>query len=135
MAKRSVQEIVEQIKGLDCEELMELIRAIEKEFSVSAGRGSHTKSTNEPVQIDPSFEIILTKCGPNKLEVIKYVRSLTGWGLREAKELVENLPQVVYTASRPDPMWLHGKAQEIVEKLAVLGAEADWTYDYGNYID
>ena len=135
MAKRSVQELVEQIKGLDCEELTELIRAIEKEFSVSAGCGSHTKQTNEPVQIDPSFEIILTKCGPNKLEVIKYVRSLTGWGLCETKELVENLPQVVCTASRPDPMWLHGKAQEIVEKLAVLGAEADWTYDYGNYID
>ena len=135
MAKRTVEELVERIKELDCEELAELILAIEKEFSVSAGRGSYTRQTKEPVLIDPSFTIILTKCGPNKLDVIKYVRSLSGWSLHESKERVENLPQVVCKVSCPDPMWLHGKAQEIVEELAAMGAEADWTYDYGNYID
>lgn len=135
MAKGTVEELVERIKQLDCEELEELIRAIEKEFSVSAGRGGYTRQTKEPVRIDPSFKIILTKCGPNKLEIIKYVRSLSGWSLQESKDRVENLPQVVCKVSYPDPMWLHEKAQEIIEELATLGAEADWTYDYGNYID
>lgn len=136
MAKKPVEELVEQIKTLDREELAELVSAIENEFSVSAGLGGYAAPPKDPVLIDPSFEIILNKCGPDKGAVVKYIRGIAGGGLLEIKQRIDNLPQVVYrmygfiTFEEAE-----SRARSIIAHLEALGAEADWTFDYGNYLD
>ena len=142
MAKRPIEELVEQIKTLDGEELAELILAIEKEFSVSAGHGSRLRPHKDPVrQIPPSFRIILTKCGPNKVEVVKYLRNYTRntciWGLGELMQVVkENLPQVVcIVCDEMSSGEAEREALSMIRHLEELGAEAEWTFDYGNYVD
>ncbi len=141
MTKRSVEDIIEQIKTLSCEELAELILAIEKEFSVSAGCGKRVRSQKEPVLIPPSFKIILTECGSNYAGVVKYIRNYSrnnfNWGLGELIQIVKNnLPQAVCVVyDEMSSAEAEGEAQSIIRHLEELGAKAEWTFDYGNYID
>jgi len=141
MAKRPVEKIVEQIRTLSCEELAELILAVEKEFSVSAGCEEHVRPQKEPVQIPPSFKIVLTECGANKADVVKYIRTYPrnnyNWGLGELIQVVKNnLPQAVCVVSEEmSSVEAEREAQSIIRHLEELGAKAEWTFDYGNYVD
>ena len=141
MAKRPVEIIVEQIRTLNCEELAELILAVEKELSVSAGCGEYVRSQKEPVQIPPSFKIILTDCGPNKADVVQYIRTYPrnnyNWGLGELIQVVKNnLPQAVCAVyEEMSSIEAEREAQSIIEHLEELGAKAEWSFDYGNYVD
>jgi large subunit ribosomal protein L7/L12 len=104
-AKKSaaVEGIIETIKGLNVLELADLVKALEKEFGVSAA----VAVAAAPVAAGPAagaapvaeekteFSVILKEVGPNKINVIKAVRELTTLGLKESKDLVEGAPKPV----------------------------------------
>nr|NNM91466.1 50S ribosomal protein L7/L12 [Bacilli bacterium] len=89
-------QIIEAIKAMTVLELNELVKAIEEEFGVTAaapvavGGGG---AAAEVVEEQTEFDAILTSAGASKINVIKVVREVTGLGLKEAKELVDNAPK------------------------------------------
>ncbi len=93
------EQIIEAIKGMTILEINELVKACEEEFGVSAaapvavaGAGG---AAAEAVEEQTEFTVVLTGAGAEKIKVIKVVRELTGLGLKEAKELVDNAPSNV----------------------------------------
>lgn len=96
----SKEQILEAIKGMSVLELNELVKAIEEEFGVTAaapvavvaggaaGGGAEAAEQSE-------FDVILAEAGASKINVIKAVREITGLGLKEAKELVDNAPKPI----------------------------------------
>ncbi len=96
------QEIVEAVKGMSAIDLSELVKALEETFGVSAAApvamaaGPATAVADAPEEEEQTeFNIVLKEIGPNKINVIKAVRSMTTLGLKEAKELVESAPATV----------------------------------------
>jgi len=97
---KKVQDIVDQIKELSVVEAFELKKALETEFDVKASApmammAAPAAASAEPVEEKTEFDVILTGAGTNKINVIKVAKSLTGLGLKEAKDLVESLPKPV----------------------------------------
>lgn len=93
---------IEEIKGLTVLELNELIKAIEEEFGVSAAApvmvsgGAAAGGGNEANQEEKSdFDVVLAEIGESKMNVIKAVKEVTGLGLKDAKELVDNAPKAI----------------------------------------
>ena len=88
--------LIEEVKGLTVVELAELVHALEDTFGVSAAAaavaapaaGAAAAAEEEKTE----FDVVLESAGANKIAVIKVVRALTGLGLKEAKELVDNVP-------------------------------------------
>ena len=100
--------LIEEVKGLSVLELSELVHALEETFGVSAAAEEKTE-----------FDVVLKECGANKIAVIKVVRALTGLGLKEAKEIVDNCPKTLKEAvSKED-------AEKIVNDLKEAGATAE----------
>ena len=97
MAKLTTAEFIEAIKELTVLELNELVKACEEEFGVSAAAGVVVAAgaAAEAVEEKTEFDVELTDVGANKVKVIKVVRELTGLGLKEAKEAVDNAPKVI----------------------------------------
>lgn len=65
------------------------------------------------------YEVVLTECGPNKIQVIKVVRAETGLGLKDSKDLVESCPRVVKSDLE------RAAAETLEKKLEAVGAKAD----------
>ena len=121
MAKLSVKEIIDAVKELTVLELNELVKAAEEEFGVSAAAGvmvAGPAAAVEAVEEKTEFDVELTEVGAEKIKVIKVVREITGLGLKEAKELVDNAPRIVRDAAPK------AEADEIAKKLADVGAKA-----------
>ena len=98
MAKLSNQEIIDAIKELTVLELNDLVKACEEEFGVSAAAGvvvAGPAAGGAAEEEKTEFNVELTEVGPNKVKVIKVVRELTGLGLKEAKDLVDNAPKMI----------------------------------------
>ncbi|WP_024870386.1 50S ribosomal protein L7/L12 [Pseudoxanthomonas suwonensis] len=95
----SNEQIVEAIAGKTLMEVMELVKAIEEKFGVSAA--APVAVAAGPVAAGPAaeeqteFTVVLKAAGEKKVEVIKAVRAITGLGLKEAKDLVEGAPKDV----------------------------------------
>lgn len=92
----SKESILEAIKGMTVLELNDLVKAIEEEFGVTAaapvvvaGGGGGAAEAAEQTE----FDVILANAGASKINVIKVVREITGLGLKEAKDLVDNAPK------------------------------------------
>ena len=93
----SRNKFLEAIKGMTVLELNELVKAIEEEFGVTAaapvavvaGGGGGAAEAAEQSE----FDVILADAGASKINVIKAVREITGLGLKEAKDLVDNAPK------------------------------------------
>ena len=120
MAKLTVSEIIAAVKELTVLELNELVKAAEEEFGVSAAAGvmmAGPAVAAEAVEEKTEFDVELTEIGSEKIKVIKIVREITGLGLKEAKELVDNAPRVLRDAAPK------AEADEIVKKLADVGAK------------
>ena len=121
MAKLTTAEFIEAIKELSVLELNELVKAIEEEFGVSAAApvavaGAAAAAEEQgPSEVD----VILKAAGANKLAVIKLVREITGLGLKEAKDLVDNAPKAVKEKIDPE------EAKAIADKLTEAGAEVE----------
>lgn len=94
----SKEQILEAIKGMTVLELNDLVKAIEEEFGVTAAApvavvagGGGAAEAEEQTE----FDVVLTSAGASKINVIKIVREITGLGLKEAKDLVDNAPKPV----------------------------------------
>ena len=96
MAKLTNAEFIAAIKELSVLELNELVKACEEEFGVSAAAGV-VVAAGPAVEVEEKteFDVELTEIGSEKVKVIKAVRELTGLGLKEAKEAVDNAPKVL----------------------------------------
>ncbi len=92
------QEIMQAIENMSVLELSELVKALEEKFGVSAA--APVAAAAAPVaaaaaEEQSEFDVVLTSAGASKINVIKVVREVTGLGLKEAKELVDNAPKAV----------------------------------------
>ena len=119
MAKLSAQELIEAIKELTVLELNELVKACEEEFGVSAAAGVVVAAAGpaEAAEEKDSFDVELTEVGSEKVKVIKVVREITGLGLKEAKDVVDNAPKMVKEAASKE------EAEDIKKKLEEVGAK------------
>ena len=101
MAGTTIESIMETIKGMTVLELAELVKAMEKEFGITAAApmmaaaapaaGGAAKVEEEKTE----FTVTLKEIGANKISVIRAVRELTSLGLKESKDLVEAAPKAV----------------------------------------
>lgn len=104
----TTEEIVEVVKGMSAIDLSELVKALEETFGVSAAApvavaAAGTAAAAAPAEEEKTeFNVVLKEIGPNKIQVIKAVRSVTTLGLKEAKELVESAPTAVKEAVGQD---------------------------------
>lgn len=102
----SNEQIVDAIASKTLMEVMELVKAIEEKFGVSAAApvavAAGPAAAAAPVEEQTEFTVILKAAGEKKVEVIKAVRAITGLGLKEAKDLVEGAPQTVKDAVSKD---------------------------------
>ncbi len=116
----TTQEIIEVIKGLTVLELNELVKACEEEFGVSAAAGVVVSAVGGGAAAEDEkteFDVELTEVGDNKVKVIKVVREITGLGLKEAKEVVDNAPKVIKEAVSKE------EAEDIQKKIEAEGAK------------
>ena len=122
MAKLSNDEIIAAIKELSVMELNDLVKACEEEFGVSAAAGVVVAAgagagAGAAAEEKTEFDVELTEVGPNKVKVIKVVRELTGLGLKEAKDVVDNAPKMIKEAADK------ATADDIKAKLEAEGAK------------
>jgi len=116
-------DILDKIAGMTVLELSELIKAMEEKFGVSAAATAvavAAPSAAAPVAEEQTeFTVILTGAGDNKVNTIKVVRTITGLGLKEAKDLVDGAPKPVKEGvSKAD-------AEAILKQLVEGGATAE----------
>ena len=96
MEKRVISEVLDTIKAMTVGELMELTKACEKEFDVSAALNTFVpKDPVQPKRPKTEFDVELTDFGKQKVKVIKVIREVMGLGLKEAKEFVEAAPKII----------------------------------------
>ncbi|MGE6578416.1 MULTISPECIES: 50S ribosomal protein L7/L12 [Paenibacillus] len=117
----SKEQILEAIKGMTVLELNDLVKAIEEEFGVTAaapvaaaGAGAAAAEAEQS-----EFDVILTSAGASKINVIKAVREITGLGLKEAKELVDNAPKALKEKVAKE------EAEAVKAKLEEAGASVE----------
>ncbi len=124
MATEKVTKLIEDVKNLTVLELSELVKALEEEFGVSASApmmamAAPAAAAAPAAEEKTDFDVILKSAGANKISVIKVVREITGLGLKEGKELVDNAPKAVKEGLQKD------EAEEIKKKLVDAGAEVE----------
>ncbi|MGA3001720.1 MAG: 50S ribosomal protein L7/L12 [Acetobacteraceae bacterium] len=98
-----LQKLAEELSGLTVLEAAELSKLLEEKWGVSAAApvavaaapGGAAAAPAAPVEEQTEFTVILTAAGDKKINVIKEVRTITGLGLKEAKDLVEGAPKAV----------------------------------------
>lgn len=117
----SRDQIIEAIKNMTVLELNELVKACEEEFGVSAAAPVAMAGAvaAAPVEEKTEFDVVLVSAGAEKIKVIKVVRELTGLGLKEAKDLVDNAPKTVKEGAAK------AEAEEIKAKLTEVGAAVE----------
>ena len=119
MAKLTTDEILAYLEEATILELNELVKAIEEKFDVTAAAPVAVAAAAEEEGPAANVTVILKEVGPTKVKVIKAVREITGLGLKEAKELVDNAPKVVKEGVSK------AEAEEIKAKLEEQGAEVN----------
>ena len=122
----SKAEVVDYLANMTVLELSTLIKELEEKFGVSAAAPvamaamPGMAAAEAPVAEEKTeFDVVLTVCGPNKIQVIKEVRAVTNLGLKEAKEAVENVPTTVKEAISK------AEAEEVKKKLEAQGATVE----------
>ena len=124
-AKVSTEDLIEQIEGMSVLELANLVKELEEKFGVSAqamaapmmvaGAGAGAAEAEEK----SAFDVVLTSFGEKKINVIKVVREVTSLGLKEAKDLVDNLPNPIKEGIEKD------EADALAKKFEEAGAEVE----------
>ncbi len=118
----STNDILEAIAKMSVMDVVELTKAMEEKFNVSAAAAVSVAApvaAAAAVEEQTEFNVVMTSFGENKVGVIKVVRTLTGLGLKEAKDLVEGVPSVVKEAvSKAD-------AADIKKQLEEAGAKVE----------
>ncbi|AGK51881.1 50S ribosomal protein L7/L12 [Bacillus sp. 1NLA3E] len=114
------EQIIEAVKSMTVLELNDLVKAIEEEFGVTAAAPVAVAAGGAAaVEEQTEFDVILASPGDQKIKVIKAVRELTGLGLKEAKELVDNTPKAVKEGISK------AEAEEVKAKLEEVGANVE----------
>ncbi|WP_166246008.1 50S ribosomal protein L7/L12 [Paenibacillus turpanensis] len=111
----SKEQILEAIKGMTVLELNDLVKAIEEEFGVTAAAPVAVMGGAAAAEVEEQseFDVILTNAGASKINVIKVVREITGLGLKEAKDLVDNAPKPIKEKiSKEDAEKIKGQLEE-----------------------
>ena len=122
MASEKVTALVEEVKGLTVLELSELVHTLEEVFGVSAAAAAVAGPAvaAAPAEEEKTeFDVVLKSAGASKLNVIKVVRAVTGLGLKDAKDLVDNCPKTLKEAISKE------EAEKMVAELKEAGAEAE----------
>ena len=120
-----LEKIVEELSKLTVLEASELSKILEEKWGVSAAApvvavaAPSAEGDTSGEEEKDSFTIVLTEVGDKKINVIKEVRTATGLGLKEAKELVESAPKDIKEDVSKD------QANEIKEKLEAAGAKVE----------
>jgi large subunit ribosomal protein L7/L12 len=122
-----VDKIIEDLSNMSVLDLVKLSKALQEQWGVSAapamvaaaaGTGAPAGEAPAAAEEQTEFNVTLTEVGPNKINVIKAVRELTGLGLKEAKDLVEAAPKAVKEGVAKD------EANAAKAKLEEAGAKA-----------
>ncbi|WP_342599474.1 50S ribosomal protein L7/L12 [Psychrobacillus sp. FSL H8-0483] len=115
-------QILEAIKSMTVLELNDLVKAIEEEFGVTAAApvamvaGGGAAAAEEQTE----FDVILASAGDQKIKVIKVVREITGLGLKEAKEVVDNAPKAIKEGvSKEDAEAMKAQLEEVGANVEV----------------
>jgi len=120
----SKEDILDTISSMSVMEAVDLIEAMEEKFGVTAAApvavaaaagGGEAAAAEEQTE----FDVMMTSFGSSKVAVIKAVRSMTGLGLKEAKDLVESAPAAIKEGISKD------EAADIVKQLEEAGAVAE----------
>lgn len=121
----SKAEVVDYLANMTVLELSTLIKELEEKFGVSAAAPVAMAMPGMAAAEAPAaeeqteFDVVLTVCGPNKIQVIKEVRAVTNLGLKEAKEAVESVPTTLKEAISK------AEAEEVKKKLEAQGATVE----------
>ncbi|HCX64653.1 MAG TPA: 50S ribosomal protein L7/L12 [Eubacteriaceae bacterium] len=125
MASEKVTQLMEEVKNMTVLELSELVKALEEEFGVSAAAPMAVAAAPaaggaaEEAEEKTEFEVVLASAGDQKIKVIKVVREVTGLGLKEAKELVDNAPKPIKESANKE------EAEEIKSKIEEVGGSVE----------
>ena len=122
MAKLSIEEIIAAVKELTVIELNDLVKAAEEKYGVSAAADVAVVAAGPAAAAEEKtdFDVELTEVGSEKIKVIKVVREVTGLGLKEAKELVDNAPKTLKEqASKEDAEAIKTKLEEVGAKVTL----------------
>lgn len=121
------EEVIDFIANMSVLELSQLIKDLEEKFGVTAAApvavaaapAAAAAEAAPVVEEKTEFDVVLTAAGPNKIQVIKEVRAITGLGLKEAKDAVEGAPTVLKEGISK------AEAEEIKKKLEAQGASVE----------
>ncbi len=117
------EELLETISNMTVLEVVELVEAMEEKFGVSAAVAAApapaAAADGAAAEEKTEFDVVLTGFGENKVAAIKAVRSITGLGLKEAKELVESAPSPLKEAVSKE------EADEVKKQLEEAGATVE----------
>ena len=128
MAKATVssrEEVLEAISQMSVIDLVELISEMEEKFGVTAAAPMAVAAapvsggSEEAAEEQTEFEVVLTAMGENKIAVIKAVRTISGLGLKEAKDLVEAAPKTLKESVSKE------EAEEMKKQLEESGASVE----------
>jgi large subunit ribosomal protein L7/L12 len=119
----SKDEILQAISDMSVMDVVDLVKMMEDKFGVSAAvavaAGPAAAAPAEAVEEKTEFNVIMTKAGENKINAIKAIRTITGLGLKEAKDLVESAPAVVKEGVNK------AQAADIKKQLEEAGASVE----------
>ncbi|WJD81092.1 50S ribosomal protein L7/L12 [Priestia megaterium] len=115
------EQIIEAVKNMTVLELNDLVKAIEEEFGVTAAAPVAVAGgvAGEAAAEKTEFDLVLESAGGQKIKVIKVVREITGLGLKEAKEIVDNAPKALKEGISKE------EAEEAKAKLEEVGASVE----------
>ena len=117
------EEIIDALSGMTVLQIAELVKALEEKWGVSAAAPVAVAAAGAagaaPAEEKTEFDVILAEVGANKIAVIKEVRTITGLGLKDAKDLVEGAPKPVKQGVDKD------EAAKIKEALEKAGAKVE----------
>lgn len=122
----SNEELIKELSAKPIMEIVELVKALEEEWGVSAAApvavaaaAGGGEAAGEAAEEKTEFDVVMSSFGDNKVAVIKAVRTITGLGLKEAKDMVEGAPATVKEGVSKD------EAEELKKQLEEAGAQAE----------
>ena len=119
------EEIIAAVEQMNVLELSKLVKALEEKFGVSAAMpvgmamGAAPAAAAAEVEEKTEFDAILTSAGDKKIQVLKIIREITGLGLKEAKDLVDNPPKPIKEGVKKE------EAEEIKKKIEAEGGAVE----------
>ena len=115
----------EQLVSLTVKEVNELAKILKDEYGIEPAAAAVAVAAGPAagpaavVEEKTAFDVVLTNAGPNKLQIVKIVKDLTGLGLKEAKDLVDGAPKAIKEGAAK------AEADDIAAKLKEAGAEVE----------